>query len=104
MLGVVVYHIRRYGLKGYLPLTLHLYIKPFLDCDTQLLFNFDDSVDFPDLERLSQFYKDVLLCYNKVYVKEINEFRHNIGDQCIWANKFIVLPNKKRKSVLFLRN
>ena len=82
----------------------HLYIKPFLDCDTQLLFNFDDSVDFPDLERLSQFYKDVLLCYNKVYVKEINEFRHNIGDQCIWANKFIVLPNKKRKSVLFLRN
>ena len=82
----------------------HYYIRPFLMCNKDLIFNFDDSVDFPEVNDLVDFYKDVIVCYNKVFVNDINDFRDNISNQCIWGNKYIVVRKKKRKSVLFLRN
>ena len=42
----------------------NLYYKPFLESNSNLIFNFDDSVCFPDLENLSQFYKEVLTAFN----------------------------------------
>ena len=63
----------------------HFHYKPFLECNTNLLFNFDEKVDFPDMNHLSPFYRDVLLCYNKAVVISEQEFTEDIGSQCIWV-------------------
>ena len=42
----------------------YFYYKPFMDCNENLMFNFDDKVDFPDLKYLSPFYKEVLTAFN----------------------------------------
>ena len=45
--------------------TTHYYLKPFLNCNDALVFNFDDNIDFPDLNHLSSFYRDVFISFNK---------------------------------------
>ena len=45
------------------------YLKPCLQSHKELIFNFDDSVNFPELQLLNSFYRDVLTCYNKAFVK-----------------------------------
>ena len=42
----------------------HSNLKPFLDCNAELIFNFDDTVYFPNTHYISSFYKDVFSCYN----------------------------------------
>ena len=82
----------------------HFHYKPFLECNTNLLFNFDENVDFPDMNHLSPFYRDVLLCFNKSFVGSEQEFTDDIGRQCIWGNKHVSVRKRSKKCVLFLRN
>ena len=82
----------------------HFNYKPFLECNTQLVFNSDDKVNFPDLNQLSPFYREVLCCFNKAFVIDIDGFKEDIANQCIWGNKFICIRKRSTKSVLFLRN
>ena len=82
----------------------HFNYKPFLECNTQLLFNFDDKVNFPDLNQLSPFYREVLCCFNRAFVTDIDGFKEDIANQCIWGNKFICVRKRSTKNVLFLRN
>ena len=42
--------------------------QSFFQCDTNLYFNFDDSIEFSELNNLSSFYKDVLSYFNEVFV------------------------------------
>ena len=82
----------------------HFNYKPFLECNTQLVFNFDDKVNFPDLNQLSPFYREVLCCFNRAFVTDVDGFKDDIANQCIWGNKFICIRKRSTKSVLFLRN
>ncbi len=59
----------------------NVYYKPFLQCNTNLVFNIDESNCFDKLQCLSAFYKDVLLCFNKAYTVNAEEFKENIFDQ-----------------------
>ena len=81
----------------------HFHYKPFLECNTNLLFNFDENIDFPDMNHLSPFYRDVLLCLNKSFVSSEQEFTDNIGRQCIWGNKYVSVRKRSKKCVLCLR-
>ena len=82
----------------------NLYYKPFLESNSNLIFNLDDSVHFPDLENLSQFYKEVLIAFNSAFTTDIEGFKENISEQCIWGNKFLCIRKRNHKCVLFLRN
>ena len=82
----------------------NLYYKPFLESNSSLIFNFDDSVHFPDLGNLSQFYKEVLTAFNNTFTTDIEGFKENIAEQCIWGNKFLCVRKRNYKCVLFLRN
>ena len=59
---------------------VHFHYKPFLECTTNLLINFDEKVDFPDMNHLSPFYRDVLLCFNKAFVSSEQEFTDILVD------------------------
>ena len=74
--------------------------KPFLECNTNLFFNFDEKVDFPDMNHLSPFYRDVLLCFNKAFVSSEQGFTEDIGSQCIWGDKHVSV-RKRSKSVFY---
>ena len=50
------------------------YLKPFLQSNNELIFNFDDSVNFPELQLLNSVYRDVFTCYSKAFVKDKNTF------------------------------
>ena len=82
----------------------NLYYKPFLESNSTLIFNLGDSVHFPDLESLSQFYKEVLIAFNSAFTTDIEGFKENISEQCIWGNKFLCIIKRNHKCVLFLRN
>jgi len=82
----------------------YFYLQPFIDCQNNLIFNFDDTVYFPQLKSLSLFYKEVLLGCNRAFVTERNEFLRDISEQCLWGNKFIVNKQRKTNMILFLRN
>ena len=47
-------------------------------------------VHSPDLENLSQFYKEVLIAFNKAFTTDIEVFKENIAEQGIWGNKFFL--------------
>ncbi len=81
-----------------------MYYKPFLLCNSNLIFNFDNARGFSELQCLAPFYRDVLLYYNKAYVLDLEAFKENIAVQSIWANKFITVRKQNTKCVLFLRN
>ena len=68
----------------------HYYLKPFLNCNDALVFNFDDKIDFPDLNHLSSFYRDVFISFNKAFVKDKDTFVDGIQNECLWANRFFV--------------
>ena len=38
-------------------LLAHFYLKPFLDCNAELIFNFDETVYFPNVHFVSSFIK-----------------------------------------------
>ena len=82
----------------------HFYYTPFLECNTNLLFNFDEKVDFPELRYLSPFYRDVLSCFNKAFVSNEQVFQEDIATQCIWGNKYVSVRKGSKKCALFLRN
>ena len=77
----------------------NLYYKPFLESNSSLIFNFDDSVHFPDLGNLSQFYKEVLTAFNNTFTTDIEGFKENIAEQSIWGNKFFVCQKEKLPNV-----
>ena len=45
----------------------HSYLKPYLGCNAELIFNFDDTVYFPNIHYISSFYKDVFSSDNKAF-------------------------------------
>ena len=53
---------------------------------------------------LSQFYKEVLRAFNSAFTTDIEGFKENISEQCIWGNKFLCIRKRNHKCVLFLRN
>ena len=63
----------------------NLYYKPFLESNNDLVFNFDGSVHFPDFDNLSQFYKEELIAFNNALTTDIEDFKENITEQCIWG-------------------
>ena len=81
------------------------YTNHFLESYSSLIFNFDDSVPFPDLENLSQFYTEVLItAFNNAFTTDIEGFKDNIAAQCIWGNTFLCVRKRNYKCVLFHRN
>ena len=82
----------------------HYYLKPFLTCNDALVFNFDDKIDFPDLNHLSSFYRDVFVSFNKAFVKDKDAFVDGIQNECLWGNRFVVKRERGKNMVLFLRN
>ena len=66
------------------------YFKAFLQSNKELIFNFDDKVNFPELQLLNSFYKDVLVCFNTAFVTKREELVTGIRDEYLWGNKFIV--------------
>ena len=81
--------------------------KKFLksvEIDTNAKFNFDNSVNFIEVDSLPSFYSDVIKCYNLAHVTDINEFKQNIYNEYIWGNKFITRNTRHKKTVLFFRN
>jgi len=82
----------------------YVHYKPFLECNANLRFNFDSQVVFPELRNLNIFYKDVLLCFNRAFSVDCNNFEAKIAYQCIWGNKHITVRKNNTKNVLFFRN
>ena len=82
----------------------HHYLKPFLNCSEDLIFNVDDTVDFCEIQKLNSFYKEVFASYNEVFVQTEESFLRGIHDECLWGNKFFVHRINGKKKVLFLRN
>lgn len=80
------------------------YYNSFLQCNRNLVFNFDSVTGFHELQSLNPFYRDALLYFNSAYVTDITEFKDNVGGHCIWANKHITVRKRNTKCVLFLRN
>ena len=80
------------------------YLKPFLQSNNKLIFNFDDSVNFPELQLLNSFYRDVLTCCSKAFVKDKDTFVNDIKDEYLWGNKFIVKGGNGKNMALFFRN
>ncbi len=79
-------------------------LKQCKECNTELIFNFDETVCISNLPCSSPFYKEVLVSYNKLFVSDISSFKNSIFNQCIWGNKFITVRKQNKKEVLFLRN
>ena len=81
-----------------------IYYKPFILCNSTLMFDFDNARGFSELQCLVPFYRDVWLYYNKAYALDLETFKENIAVQCIWANNFITVRKQNTKCVLFSRN
>jgi len=80
------------------------YFIPFRICNLNLCFNFDNDIHFPELNQLCSFYRDVFTNYNKACICDLDTFKLQIYEQCIWGNKFIILRRGNKKCALFLRN
>ena len=79
-------------------------LRMFNDHGLNLSFNFDKSVVFEELDNINPFYKEVVMCYNRVYVTDLKTFEQSIHSQPIWGNKFITTKYRHKNKVLFLRN
>ena len=53
---------------------------------------------------MNSFYRDVLTCYNKAFVKDKDTFVNEIKDEYLWGNKFIVKRGSGKNMALFFRN
>ena len=82
----------------------HHYLKPFLNCSDDLVFNFDSTVNFCEIQKLNSFYKEVFASYNTAFVKTKESFISGIQDECLLGNKFFVHRINGKNKVLFLRN
>ena len=82
----------------------HHYLKPFLNCSEDLVFNFDSTVNFCEIQKLNSFYKEVFASYNTAFVKTKESFISGIQDECLWGNKFFIHRINGKNKVLFLRN
>ena len=67
-------------------------------------FNFDESVSFPDVQRISLFYRQAFTYYNKALVSDKDLFENTIMNQSLWGNKYVVNITNGKKNVFFLRN
>ena len=81
-----------------------MYYKPFLESNNNLVFNFDGSVHFPDVDNLSQFYKEAHIAFNNALTTDIEGFKENIGEQCIWGNTFLCVRKRNYTCALFLKD
>ncbi len=79
-------------------------LQQFMASEAKLIFNFDDKTYCPQLIHLSSFYRDVLLSYNKAFVKNKAKFIDDIANQNLWGNKFVAIRQNNKNKVLFLRN
>ena len=80
------------------------YLKPFLQSHKELIFSFDDSVNFPELQLLNSLHRDVLTCYSYAFVKNKDIYVNGIKDEYLWGNKFIVIRGNCKNMALFFRN
>ena len=53
-------------------------------------FNFDESVSFPDAQRIPLFYRQAFTYYNKALVTDKDLFENTIMNQSLWGNKYVV--------------
>ena len=65
-----------------------MFLKSFDVNGLYVMFNFDDSVLFSNIEQLPPFYKAMLKCFNKAYVSDRVVFVNTIMNQPLWGNKF----------------
>ena len=65
---------------------------------------FDESVSFPDAQRIPLFYRQAFTYYNKALVTDKDLFENTIMNQSLWGNKYVVSIANGKKNVLFLRN
>ena len=91
------------SLHGWVQLS-RMFLKSFDFNGLCVMFNFDDSVLFSNIEQLPPFYKAMLKCFNKAYVSDRAAFVNTIMNQPLWGNKFITKMTRGKKNVLFLRN
>ena len=54
------------------------YLKSFLLCSEDLIFNFGDTVDFCEIHKLNSFYTDEFASYNEGFVKTKESFIRSI--------------------------
>ena len=80
------------------------YLKSFLNCNNEFVFNFDDKIDFPEVNDLSLFHRDVLVSFNKAFVKDKDKFMGGIKEEYLWASRFFVNRETGNSMALFLRN
>ena len=57
------------------------YLNSLLQRHKELIFNFDDAVNFPELQLLNSFYRGVLACYSNALVKDKDTFVNAIKDE-----------------------
>ena len=58
-----------------------MFLKSFDFTGLYVMFNFDDSVLFSDIEQLPPFYKAMLKCFNKAFVSDRPAFVNTIMNQ-----------------------
>ena len=78
-------------------------LQPLRSNSGSFIYNFDDNLDIAYGLYLPSFYKEVFLCYNKLYATSSETLKNNIGAEAIWLNKHIKNHGRK-KNKLYLRN
>ena len=81
-----------------------IYFDELIQLDSNLLFNFDETVRIPNMENIPYFYKNAFIGFNSAYADDNTTFQENIMNQFIWCNKFFTFNNGNKKNVLYLRN
>jgi hypothetical protein len=79
-------------------------LKHLLELQSDLVFNFDNSIEFPEVESLPVFYKKIVQSYNHCFVKSKTDFENNIMGEVIWGNMHITKLYGKKKKTLFFRD
>ena len=63
--------------------------QSFFQCDTNLYFNFDDSIEFSELNNLSSFYIDVLSSFNQSWVRVLSKYS-STSTECFRSTRVLV--------------
>ena len=75
-----------------------MFLKSFDFTGLYVMFSFDDSVLFSDIEQLPPFYKAMLKCFNKAFVSDRPAFVNAIMNQPLWGNKYITIMIRRKKN------
>ena len=75
--------------------------RDFIKSSYNLRYNFDENDSFPKLNSIPPFYKEVMQCYNKVFVTDETTFIQTINEQSIWGNRFITNRKNNKKNFYF---